>query len=66
MSVTTPTAPAAFEETAHRPLGARGVARAAIAGAYAGRIVSGLLSHGGWSLVVATTGSAGLISSSTS
>ena len=36
MSVTAPTAPAAFEETAHGPLKAFRVARAAIAGAYVG------------------------------
>ena len=60
MSVTTPTAPAAFEETAHGPLGSMRGSRGRHRRSLRGRIVSGLLSHGGWSLVVATTGVSGL------
>ena len=58
MSVTTRTAPAAFEKTARRPLGStrsRGRHRRNLHE----RIVSGPLSHGGWSLVVATTAVSG-------
>ena len=61
MSVTTPTAPTAFEETAHGPLESmRGSQGGRHRRSLRGRIVSGLLSHGGWSLVVATTGVSGL------
>ena len=60
MSVTTPTAPAAFEETAHGPLGRMQGSPGRHRRSLRGRIVSGLLSHGGWSLVVATTGVSGL------
>ena len=60
MSVTTPTAPAAFEETAHGPLGSMQDSPGRHRRSLRGRIVSGLLSHGGWSLVVATTGVSGL------
>ena len=61
MSVTTPTAPAAFEKTAHGPLGRmQGSQGGRHRRSLRGRIVSGLLSHGGWSLVVATTGVSGL------
>jgi glycosyltransferase involved in cell wall biosynthesis/O-antigen/teichoic acid export membrane protein len=60
MSVTTPMAPAASEGTAHGPLesmrGSQGRHRRDLRR----NIVSGLLSHGGWSLVVATTGVNGL------
>ena len=56
MSVTTPTAPAVFEETAHGPLGSTRYSQGRHRRSLRGRIVSGLLSHGGWSLVVATTG----------
>ena len=60
MSVSTPTAPAAFEETAHGPLGSMRGSRGRHRRSLRGRIVSGLLSNGGWSLVVATTGVSGL------
>ncbi len=59
MSVTTPTASAAFEEAAHGPLGSMRGSRGRHRRNLRGRIVSGLLSHGGWSLVVATTGVSG-------
>ena len=58
MSVTMRTAPAAFEKTARRPLGStrsRGRHRRNLHK----RIVSGPLSHGGWSLVVAMTAVSG-------
>ena len=60
MSVTTSTGPAAFEETAHGPLGSMRGSRGRHRQSKRGRIVSGPLSHGGWSLVVATTGVNGL------
>jgi hypothetical protein len=60
MSVIAPTAPAAFEETAHGPLGSMQGSPGRHRRSLRGRIVSGLLSHGGWSLVVATTGVSGL------
>ena len=60
MSVATPTAPAAFEETAHGPPGSVRGSPGHHRRSLRGRIVSGLLSHGGWSLVVATTGVSGL------
>jgi glycosyltransferase involved in cell wall biosynthesis/O-antigen/teichoic acid export membrane protein len=60
MSVTTPSAPAAFEETAHGPLGRMRGSQGRHRRNRRRDIVSGLLSHGGWSLVVATTGVNGL------
>ena len=59
MSVKAPTAPAAFEETAHGPLGSIQGSPGRHRRSLRGRIVAGLLSHGGWSLVVATTGVSG-------
>ena len=56
MSVTMPTAPAASEETRNDTRGSRGRHRQSPHG----RVVSGLLSHGGWSFVVATSGVNGL------
>jgi O-antigen/teichoic acid export membrane protein len=53
MSVTTPTAPAAFEE---KPAGHRGRHRRS----RQRRILPGILNGGGWSLVIATTGVSGL------
>jgi len=60
MSVTTPSAPAAFEETAHGPLGGMRGSQGRHRRNLRRGMVSGLLSHGGWSLVVATTGVNGL------
>ena len=60
MSVATPTVPAAFEETAQGPLGSTQGSQGRHRRSLRGRIVSGLLSHGGWSLVVATMGVSGL------
>jgi glycosyltransferase involved in cell wall biosynthesis/O-antigen/teichoic acid export membrane protein len=60
MSVTTPTASAAFEETAPGSVGSMQGSPGRHRRSLRGRIVSGLLSHGGWSLVVATTGISGL------
>ena len=61
MGVTTPTAPAAFEKTAHGPLGKMlGSQDGRHRWSLRGCIVSGILSRGGWSLVVATTGVSGL------
>ena len=59
MSVTAPTAPAGFGETAHGPLGSIEGSPGRHRRNLRGRIVAGLLSHGGWSLVVATTGVSG-------
>src|SRR5580692_12996358 len=61
MGVTTPRAPAAFEKTANGPLGrTRGSEGGRRGRSVRGHMVSGILSHGGWSLVVATTGVSGL------
>ena len=61
MGVTTPKAPAAFEKTAHGPLGRmQGSQGGRRRRSLRGHMVSGILSHGGWSLVVATTGVSGL------
>jgi glycosyltransferase involved in cell wall biosynthesis/O-antigen/teichoic acid export membrane protein len=61
MGVTTPKAPAAFEKTAHGPLGGmQGSQGGHRRRSVHGHMVSGILSRGGWSLVVATTGVSGL------
>jgi len=61
MGVTTPKAPAAFEKTAHGPLGRmQGSQDGRLRGSLRGHLVSGILSRGGWSLVVASTGVSGL------
>jgi glycosyltransferase involved in cell wall biosynthesis/O-antigen/teichoic acid export membrane protein len=60
MSVTTPKAPDASQEAAHGRLGSARASQGRHRRNVRRGMVSGLLSHGGWSLVVATTGVSGL------
>jgi glycosyltransferase involved in cell wall biosynthesis/O-antigen/teichoic acid export membrane protein len=61
MGVTTPKATAAFDKTAHGPLeGMQGSQGGRLRRSLRGHMVSGILSRGGWSLVVATIGVSGL------
>ena len=60
MSVTTTAASAASAEAAHGPLGSTRGSQGRHRQRRRGRIASGLLGRGGWSLVVATTGVNGL------